>query len=395
MFDKTLAEITAQDINNLITNQVTEGQNLEFKREAWDRKDEGVREMLRDISAMANGYGGYIIVGIEEEKQTGRALQLVGVPNAEEERDRIMACCLATLHPRIIGFGIRTLEFEKGKNIILIKVPDSLNLHQITFGGLYQFWKRHDRQKNRMSVDEIKDAILKNSSGTEQAEKLLAKRKAAVEKTGGSKMLLCAVPLKLENELFKIDNSQLRELLRHSNNERRDGWHFNFPYSQTAPSINGLKVSSDKIQYLELYRNGYFEGMVEIAEGRNIETADVRDEGGKVVKQERFRNIAIIEYVYSFIKRLKEISQLLGYESPYTIQVTLFGINGVVLPQFHHRSIGFNQTRPWSEINLELPPLTFENISPEIIAKELTDRIWQAFGYEHEPYFKNGQFDFK
>jgi len=28
-------------------------------------------------------------------------------------------------------------------------------------------------------------------------------------------------------------------------------------------------------------------------------------------------------------------------------------------------------------------------------AKELSDRLWQAFGYDHEPYFSEGQFNFE
>ncbi len=138
-----------------------ENQSLEYKKVPWTHDNAGKRELLRDISAMANAYGGYIIIGIEEDK-ADQAIAFVDAPNAEDERDRIISMVHANLQPRIAGLNIKCLT-DSTNHIILIYAPYSHRTpHLITGEDLYQFWIRHDRQKARMSVEEIRDAMLKS-----------------------------------------------------------------------------------------------------------------------------------------------------------------------------------------------------------------------------------------
>ena len=53
--------------------------------------------MLRDITAMANSYGGYIFLGIkQDDENNGLPVDIIGIdsPEAEKERDRILSSCL-------------------------------------------------------------------------------------------------------------------------------------------------------------------------------------------------------------------------------------------------------------------------------------------------------------
>ena len=78
---KPLDQIAEADVQALVENEVQETQTLEFKRDVYPTNDDGKREMLRDISAMANSYGGDILLGVDESED-GVASQVVGV--AEE-----------------------------------------------------------------------------------------------------------------------------------------------------------------------------------------------------------------------------------------------------------------------------------------------------------------------
>src|SRR5262249_17473302 len=98
MFTKTFAEIGTSDLQQLISAHAQEHQMLEFKRDVWGNSDEDIREMLRDISSMANAYGGHIVVGMDEDA-SGVAVSLVPVPDADGQRDRIFASSLANLQP--------------------------------------------------------------------------------------------------------------------------------------------------------------------------------------------------------------------------------------------------------------------------------------------------------
>src|SRR5713101_8175501 len=97
-----VTEITESDLQRLITDRVRESQTLDYKRESYGRNDEQTREMLRDISAMANAFGGDLLIGIGVDGE-GVATDLPGIENAEEEAQRIVSSCLSNIQERIPG----------------------------------------------------------------------------------------------------------------------------------------------------------------------------------------------------------------------------------------------------------------------------------------------------
>lgn len=89
-FHKELAEITENDITDLITNQVRENLNLEYKEMMYGSGDEETREMLRDITSIANAQGGHILIGVKEDDQNeGIPITFDGIEDAESASTRI------------------------------------------------------------------------------------------------------------------------------------------------------------------------------------------------------------------------------------------------------------------------------------------------------------------
>ena len=245
------------DRRQLITAHAQENQT---KRDVWGNSDEDIREMLRDISSMANAYGGHIIVGMDEDP-SGIATALVAVPDAAKQRDRILASSLANLQPRIRGLEIKPIEYEPGNHVLLIKIPDSIDLHQIIFKGLYQFWIRHDRQKTRMSYEEIRDAINKRQASLSRSQEIWQQRKSNFGATGKRLLLLSMSSLRLGDEILNIADASLRRVIELSHKDRQNGWTFSFRYRSVRPSLNGLTVGGlDYGRGLEVYRTGYIEG---------------------------------------------------------------------------------------------------------------------------------------
>jgi hypothetical protein len=56
----TVEEITQEHLNDLLDSGVPESRNLDYKRDLYGRKDEDKKELLADISALANTDGGHI-----------------------------------------------------------------------------------------------------------------------------------------------------------------------------------------------------------------------------------------------------------------------------------------------------------------------------------------------
>lgn len=390
VFNKTIENIEITDLNLLISQVVREDQNLEYKREYWGNSDDNKKEMLRDITAMANKYGGYIILGLDEDDETNAAKQFMNVPDADTLRDAIYASCLANISPRLsLKFKILHDEVSEA-DIILIFVPNSYQApHMITFQGKNEIWVRHDRQKTRMSVEEIKEVITKNLNIATKAEEFLKARWETFIQKGHRAPLLVlgALPLNIDSEFIDIKDQQLRELLRRSPNGRYGGAKFDFGLNvYPGPTINGLKISIEDYMTLEIYRNGYLEGEVNIN--------NFLEEGKeKEVKNKVIFSWALVEYIYSFLSQLKQLGDYFGYNGQYLVFVKLFGIQGFGLKPYKHKSF-MNSVSIWNEFSLEINSIVINEVNPEEITKQLSDRLWQAFGFENEPYYKDGKFNF-
>ena len=76
---RSLDDLSLDDIRLLVENQVPEGPHLEYKELPYSNRRQDRREMLRDVTALANSSGGYLIVGIREDN-CGRAAKVVPVP---------------------------------------------------------------------------------------------------------------------------------------------------------------------------------------------------------------------------------------------------------------------------------------------------------------------------
>jgi hypothetical protein len=77
MFTKEFDEISLADLQSLVDEGIPEGRQLEFKRDFYGTNDESRREFAADVSAMANAFGGYLLIGIDEKN--GVASNICGV----------------------------------------------------------------------------------------------------------------------------------------------------------------------------------------------------------------------------------------------------------------------------------------------------------------------------
>ena len=87
IFQKSFDDLNGADIQNLITIKYKERQRMEYKKEMYKPTNKYRKEMLRDISSIANAYGGYLIIGLEEDNN-GIPVKPFNIANAEKERNR-------------------------------------------------------------------------------------------------------------------------------------------------------------------------------------------------------------------------------------------------------------------------------------------------------------------
>lgn len=168
---KRIEDLTDEDIETLIRDGTEESLYLDFKREPWGNSDGDRKEFLFDVTAFANAYGGYILVGIEEEKVGGvpRAKAIANVANAATLADDLQKVMLSAIDPRLPGASIRSVLTTCG-TVLAIHIPRSSRApHMVTYKGTNKFYCRHGREKLPMSVGEVGDAFTLAGRTTERA----------------------------------------------------------------------------------------------------------------------------------------------------------------------------------------------------------------------------------
>jgi hypothetical protein len=165
---KSLAEITAEDLANLIGTEA-EGKRLEYKR-TLPGKDEGDKaEFLKDASALANTDGGDIIYGMAAVKGSASAFDPIENERLDGEILRLHQILDGGVRPRIPGVDMQAVETEPGKSLLVVRVPSShIGPHQITAGHSYRFHGRNTAGTYAIEIDELRDKILRQASLPEQ-----------------------------------------------------------------------------------------------------------------------------------------------------------------------------------------------------------------------------------
>ena len=196
-----LSDLQEQDLQRLVDDQVQERDSIEYKRDMYGNSDDDKREMLKDITSMANHRGGYIVIGIEADDE-GIPTNVIGIETGNRV-ERIRSSCLDNIDKRIVGLDIGDLELSNSRVVIVISIPESINApHMVTYKGLNQFWKRHGRQKEKMTTHEIGEAFDKRLSNLNRLDRFLLLRKTDILENIGEDtyMVISSSPALLSDE---------------------------------------------------------------------------------------------------------------------------------------------------------------------------------------------------
>lgn len=156
-YDKA-QEWTAQDIENLVENNITEYKTLEFKSLAA-LVPEAKKEISKDVSSFANSAGGVIIYGVKEMKD-GPNIRLeldeginANDPYGKEWLENIIA---SNISPRIDGLYINPIKLANEKYVFAVVIPKSNTAHM---AGNNRYYKRHNFKVEPMEDYEVRDVM--------------------------------------------------------------------------------------------------------------------------------------------------------------------------------------------------------------------------------------------
>lgn len=158
--NRSLDDVSFDDIRNLVDERVPEGLHLDYKRIAYDHNKRF--EMLRDISAFANSEGGYLILGVDEDGN-GNPTTFVPIDNPAMVVDKMRKLCLDGISERIEGLEVRYYEMGFNQGVVVTHIPPSQRRpHMVTLDDRNEFCRRYESMKRNMTIAEIRDSILFN-----------------------------------------------------------------------------------------------------------------------------------------------------------------------------------------------------------------------------------------
>ncbi len=158
--NRSLNDISIDDILSLVDERVPEGVHLEFKQAMYPNNKRD--EMLRDITAFANADGGYLILGIEEDGND-HAKALSPIPEPVKTANSIRQICLSGITERIERLEIQAYETGFNQGVVVIHVPSSdRRPHMVTFEERNEIVRRYERMKLKMTLAELRDLFINN-----------------------------------------------------------------------------------------------------------------------------------------------------------------------------------------------------------------------------------------
>jgi hypothetical protein len=154
-----LEQVHHSQLMTLISNQVAEAFDLDFKSEMYGLSDRDKRDAATDVAALANTAGGLLILGVEEDNQA-RASAAPGVVLSEADERRIRQIVGSHVVPMPVIDVLRIPDPARtGYGLVLIAVPRSpFAPHAVLVNEGLRYPKRNGPTTRYLSEPEVADA---------------------------------------------------------------------------------------------------------------------------------------------------------------------------------------------------------------------------------------------
>lgn len=388
MISKPLAEITAADIQRLVTERTPEGRSIEFKRELPDSKDSDRKEFLADVSSFANALGGDLIFGVEEKDGVAAAAHGLAVGNIDAEVLRLDEMIRSGISPRIVGWQTQVVSGLAKGPAVVIRVPRSWNgPHAISFQRDFRFYSRSTYGKFRMDASDVRDAVLAVGSIDDRIRLFRSDRVARivadetpVPLTGTKRIAIHIAPFAAFVSRPAVDLLQVADHSDLMQPFNSSGW--------SAPTFSvdgiytyGAAFGAENYAYFQLDRAG----RIETVESSMIPSIDPK-------YPHAIPSGVFPTELFNAVERALRLYDLLEILPPYAVMVSILGAKGAVL-WMDVVNLG-SPLRPLDRDALLLPEVVINDRPVDVpaVMRPLLDVLWQSFGMKRcTEYSEDGQ----
>lgn len=379
-----LKEIKESDLLRLVTDGIGETKTIEYKEALVYATDEQKRELLSDITALANTDGGDLLLGVKAEK--GMAKELVGLRNlqADDAMGKIENLLRDFVQPRIIGCEVMPIALECGNTVLIIRVPRSFAApHMIRHQGVTRFCGRNSNGKYDLDVHELRSAFLANETLSERLKGFRLERvnklqnsNMPVKMTGEHLLVLHLLPIVGTRSNFRLSNTDFQRATDRSLPGTMTGGGGGSSYNFDGLIVTSMRSDNLCNSYTQVLRNGFLEAV----ESRTLEPTPLGREGGELHKiipslvfEQRYMNV-----LSSAFKAFSELQ----LPPPYVLSLSLLNVKEYLM--FAGWGYEYGNTRPVDREHLLTEEVLIESLSENAgkILRPLFDQIWNACGWQ-------------
>lgn len=426
-----IERITEAELRTLVTEGKREDAQIEFKLMLPSGNDEGKKEFLKDVTAMANSQGGDIIYGIREERtnpdDAGKAAELVGIAGVSADATKLWMYELlnSSVEERLTGVVIRDVHLADGRFALVIRVPRSWNSpHVVRHRNHWRFYARNSAGVYSMNVTDLRTAFLLSDTLAQRLEAFREERLSEIVKSnpdvgvnrdwsdnkpssaGSERKSLLAVHLQ---PFESVRPGHVLDVAPELRGEEGVLDLCGDPYSSPSKRLNfdGILVTLHQ-SYIQVYRSGATEEVdfKELGSECNGNRFDVECIGATELDRAIFKAVG---------RRLLLLKRL-GVNSPVSVSVSLLNVKGCKLLVRYPIYVGDQLSQTGYRLsphaidrqNLLLKGLIVENPqelplegqredqhgteylswrAAQPLLRSYCDAIWSAAGYLRSGYF--------
>lgn len=311
------------DLIELVTGQVPEGLRIDYKRDLYGNSDSHKRELLKDVSAFANAFGGHLIIGIEE--QDGMPISISGISdiNPDEEVLRIEQIIRSGLEPNIQGIRTLAVSLDNGAHCIVSRVPRSWHPpHRVSAQNSNRFYIRNSGAVHEASIEELRTLFTLGADALDRVHKFRDERlqeiisgSSARPLQGGGRLILHIVPLAGVTSNWHVEPAKasalFQEFLPIGTNHPNPGFNFEGFVNERAGERN--------LGYTQVFRNG----AIEATKADIIIRTDVKHQPLAFIPGNEIE-IKLFRVLSHYLNGLRD----LGVPPPLIVLLTLEGVKG-------------------------------------------------------------------
>lgn len=318
---KSFLAVNEDDLQQLINNtDFRENEYLDYKDtlpflhqpKGDKRREDGISEFRSDICSFANSEGGYLILGIKDNKGCAESINGIEIVDGNTDKFELdRRSNLQSISPRCPYLQFRFVPLKNGKFVVIIYVKnDSFApyVHLINQAS-YSIYKRNGNGKAVMTYTEVRNMF---NLSLNLDKEILEYRKAQIaffqERVGSAPFcLLHFIP---ETFLDASYNLNAFALSKFGGAHFDDILHWWGGCSNAIPNVEGLKYVAASVDYQHyegcIKNNGVVECFCQLKDG---DTLSVKSSGVKYfLWQELLSRIHLVyeHYISTMKKYLDE-----------------------------------------------------------------------------------------